>query len=107
MLNKKQPVKGAVVARENILTINVDEPIPAFVARTEQLAQWGDRREKRKRNRTLILSGSEMADPELLQALRNTKIAGIALFNVSDADVSLDRLIDAADQQAFFVMSTA
>lgn len=99
------PARAAVVARENVLAINVGEATHAFIQRTERLRQWGDHREKSKRNRTLVIRSLQDIEPDLFLALNRTKIAGIALMSTGDDPASLDWFVRDADHQSFFVLS--
>lgn len=98
------PARAAVVARENVLAINLGEATRPFVQRTERLGQWGDRREKTKRNRTLIIRSLQDIEPDLFLVLNKTKIAGIALLRTGDDPASLDRVVGDANRQNFFVL---
>ena len=107
-------VTAAIVVRENVIAINIGEPLQAFIERSEQLVQWGDRRQGGKRNRTLALVSTEPADPTVLKSLSDTKIAGVVLVTPSrnsgspvaepvGAQDALDEMIEIANTHAFFV----
>jgi hypothetical protein len=96
---------AAIVARENVFAINVGEPLDAFIRRTEGLAQWGDRRERRKRDRTLVLASGASLRDEDYDSLDDTKIAGIALLDIAAAPAARDRLVAYADRENAFVVS--
>lgn len=98
------PAKAAVVARENVLAINIGEATRTFIQRSEQLQQWGDGREKTKRNRTLVIRSLQDVEPDLFLTLNKTKIAGIALLRTGNDAASLDRVVRDADRQNSFVL---
>lgn len=98
-------VRAAVVARENILAIALNEPISDFIQRTERLGQWGDRRQKTKRNRVLVLSAMPTQETQLPSLLRQTKLAGIAVLDTSSNPAALDQLVEEADAKTLFVLS--
>jgi DUF1009 family protein len=105
MLGRHGPVRAAVVARENVIAINLDEPMGTFIARSKQLAQWGDNRQKDKRNRTLVLTKPNDIDCNQIGSLNTSKIAGIALISAGFAPGELDQLVSAANAQNLFVLS--
>ena len=104
-LAARTPARAAIVARENILAINLAEPTRAFIERTEQLGQWGDRREKTKRNRALVITSLRDMEPDLLEWLKETKIAGIAMLDTTGDPACLDQVVNDADSRNFFVLS--
>jgi len=98
-------ITAAIVARENVLALNLDETLADFIERAELLAQWGDRREKSKRNRTLVVSTAHAIEPDLYSSLGATKIAGFAVLNAGKDPASLDQLVAFADGENYFVLS--
>jgi UDP-2,3-diacylglucosamine hydrolase len=104
-LVQRGPVRGAIVARENVLAIDLDEPIEAFIGRSNHLAQWGDKRQKNKRNRTLILTKPEDITPSQTAALIDTKIAGIMLLSAGANPGAFDELVSVANAQSLFLLS--
>ena len=98
-------VRAALVARENILAINLSEPVRSFIERTERLGQWGDRREKTKRNRTLVIASLQDIEPDLFELLNETKVAGIAVLDTTGDPFRLDQVVNDADNGNFFVLS--
>ncbi len=98
-------VSAALVARENIIAINLNETLIDFIARTERLGQWGDRRQKTKRNRTLILSSVPDLETSLFARINQSKIAGIAVLDTACDPAILDQWVDEADARTLFVLS--
>ncbi|MGI9476201.1 MAG: LpxI family protein [Hyphomicrobiaceae bacterium] len=98
-------ISAALIGRENVLALNVGETFSGFVERGEKLAQWGDRREKSKRNRTLVVESADTINPKLYETLGNTKIAGFAILNATNNPTTLDRLVAFADGENYFVLS--
>lgn len=99
------PVRATIVARENVLAISLDEATGHFIERTEKLAQWGDRREKRKRNRTLVLHSMEELETGTLDYVQNSKIAGIAFVRSYQTSAKFDQLVSDANARNLFVLS--
>ena len=97
-------MRATIVARENILSISLDEPLVQFVERTEKLAQWGDRREKKKRNRTLVLNSIEDFETDMFETVQNSKIAGFAFLYSGKDSAKLDQLISGANVRSLFVL---
>lgn len=104
-LHGEVSIKAVLVSRENILAVDVDETIDTFIERSEKLAQWSDRREKSKRNRTLVVAMPGALRPEVCRALRSTKVAGVALLTVEKDPSLLDQLIEFANAENYFVLS--
>ena len=104
-VRKTVHITAALVRRENVLALNVGETQSVFLERGEKLAQWGDRREKSKRNRTLVIEKADTIEPELYGTLANTKIAGFAVLNATHDPTTLDRLVAFADGENYFVLS--
>lgn len=101
VLEKLKGVSGpgaVIISRENVLAIRVNEPLTTFIERSEQLLQWGDRRGRGKRNRTLALSSSTELDARQLGVLANTKVGCIVLQSIEGGDAALDHLLPVADQ---------
>ena len=98
---------AAIVARENILALNIVETMPTFIERSERLHQWGDKRQRHTKNRVLVLNRAPTGDGELLTALSKSKIGGIALLGGYGSSSELDQLVVAANALNLFVLSVA
>ena len=97
--------RAAIVARENILAIRQSETLSEFLNRTEQLGQWGDHRQKSKRNRVLVLTTAPEPGINLVALIQTSKIAGLAVLDSTHDPSYLDHLISDADRQTLFVLS--
>lgn len=98
-------VQAAVVGRENILAINVGEPMQSFIERSERLVQWGDRREGGKRNRVLAVITPATISPETWATLSGSKIGGFAILTTAGSHDELDEIIELATAKQYFVLS--
>ncbi len=99
--------QAVIVAREHVLGVNLDEPIDAFIARIDQIDQWGDRRSRAKRNRVLVLDPGLADDAGLHAALASSRIAGIALLSMQDDPGIATTLLATARRHRLFVLETA
>jgi DUF1009 family protein len=95
--------RAALVARQHVLAVNVNEPMDAFLARTRDLGQWGDGR-RRRRNVTLILGPDEDLELDLLAALHQTSIAGLAFKNPHASAEARNALIDRARAMNLYIL---
>jgi len=99
-------VKGAVLARDNVLAINVDDPMPGFSERCTQLCQWGDQR-RTKRVQTLVVSSiGPLLEEGFIESLSGSQIAGIVLA-CEATDATLDEGVRLANQNGLFFLSVA
>ncbi len=95
--------RAALVARQHVLAINVDEPLQAFLERTQDIGQWGDGT-RRRRNVTLVLGPKEHLLPADLEALTETSIAGIAFTIIHGAGERRSELIDRARAMNLYML---
>jgi DUF1009 family protein len=95
--------RAALVARQHVLAINVDEPMSKFLDRTRRLGQWGDGR-KRKRNVTLIIGATPRCDLDELMTLTDERIAGVAFARPIGTAEARESLIERARNANLFVL---
>lgn len=105
MLSQTCPASATLVSRDNILAININEPLSEFLARSKRISQWGDTREKRKRNRIFVLSSIEALQSDTLNHAVDAKISGLAVLKPPRDAFEFDQLLSDANDRRLFVLS--
>lgn len=102
-LAKHAVARAALVARQHVLAINVDEPLEAFVARTRHSGQWGDGA-RRRRNATLVIGRDYHLTPADMRTLAQTSVAGIAFSKLHGTAEERSQMIDRAREASLYLL---
>lgn len=75
---------GAIVSREHVLALGVDEPPADLIARAARLKQWGDTARSRRRQGTAVLANLDALDETVIRAAAQASLSAIHIVDGVD-----------------------